>query len=170
MQLGRKPLLLIGLPLALTVSATASLSATTTTVLNVTSTVVAACTNLSTSPISFPPVASPIPADFDATGNIIITCTAGTPFTIALDGANRTPGTGINNMKDGVGSSLSYTIYAPGLVGIQPWYGIGNLPGMVSAVGTGGPQSFIPTGRITAGQSGMRVGAYSDTISVVITF
>jgi spore coat protein U-like protein len=140
--------------------------------MNVSTTVVAACKNLSTTAISFPSVSSPVPANFDATGSVIVTCSAGTPFSIALDSPNLNSQNGNFVMVTGnLGIGLAYNVYAPGQIGTQLWgNGIANGTAVVNGIGTGVPLSFIATGRIISGQTGMQAGAYADQITVTISF
>ncbi|HET7085769.1 MAG TPA: spore coat U domain-containing protein [Rhizomicrobium sp.] len=104
------------------------------------------------------------------TGTTTITaaCTTGTPYTLGLDqgtfpGATVTTrgmtGTGVAPLNYGLFQDAAHTIN---------W---GNTPGVdtVAGTGTGTNQTFSVFGQIPAGQ-GPSPGAYSDTITVTLTF
>jgi spore coat protein U-like protein len=140
-----------------------SYAATTTGTFTVSSTVVATC-SVSASNLTF---GNYIGAQVDATTTIGVTCTNGSPYDIGLD-AGTAPGatTSTRQMVSG-GNTLNYSLFS-NAGRTANW---GNIVGTdtVNITGNGGLQNTTVYGRIPASQLSP-VGAYTDTITVTITF
>lgn len=97
--------------------------------------------------------------------NIFITCPSGTAYTVDLgsgQNAGQSPvaeaGRAMSNGTDYLGYDLYESVNAS-----TPWSGLGGT-------GSSNTQSIEVYGRIPAGQSGLSVGTYSDTVVVTVTY
>lgn len=150
------------------VAAPAASAATATTSFLVTLTVLNECVVLAT-PMVFGSIGV-VGNPGAATSVLTVTCTAGTPFSIALD-AGTAPDATIEARRlrnaDG-SSSVAYTLYQDASY-TALW---GNTVATTRAglTATGLPQPFTVYGRILAGQATAAPGAYTDTIGVVVTY
>jgi spore coat protein U-like protein len=97
------------------------------------------------------------------TGSAVVTATAGTPYTLALDN-------GLNvlssqrRLSDGSGHHLSYNLFSDS-ARTTAW----NNVTTVSGTGTALPQTYTIYGSIPANQSAP-TGVYSDTVTVTASF
>jgi spore coat protein U-like protein len=103
----------------------------------------------------------------DATGEVSVTCPDATPYTIGLDGGGGAAGPTNRRMSSG-GNLIPYGLYKDSARS-QHWGLVGESEGPVSDTGTGSLQLFQVYGRVPA-QTGPAPGAYSDVISVTVTF
>jgi spore coat protein U-like protein len=161
------------LTLTLTAACGWAYSGNSSTTMTVSATMASACSSVSATAISFGTLTSPIPANQDATGTISITCTSGTSYVVFMDSPSRSNGTGHYVLGNGSGGALIYDIFTPGGVAAGLYWGPGapgSQGGGFIGVGTGALQSLTATGRITAGQSSIPAGNYSDTINVSVVF
>ena len=105
----------------------------------------------------------------DATTTLAVTCTNGTPYTVALDAGIGTGATVAARQMTGVlaTSLLEYTLYRDA-ARTNLW---GVTTGTDTAAGTGNGllQTLTVYGRIPANQA-PAPGAYLDTVSVVLTY
>lgn len=158
----------LALAAGLTMAAPAALAATATTSFLVTLTVLNECVVVAT-PMVFGSL-SIVGNPGAATSTITVTCTARTPFSIALD-AGTAPGATIENrlLRNTDGSStVAYALYQDATYATL-W---GNTVGTTRTglTATGLPQPFTVYGRILAGQASAAPGAYTDTIGVTVTY
>lgn len=107
-------------------------------------------------------------ANVDQTSTLQVQCTNTTPYNIGFDnGAN---GTAVNarKMKGGPsGELVSYSIFSD--AGRVTNWGTTVGTDTVSAIGNGAAQSYTAYGRIPV-QTTPAPGAYSDTITVTVTY
>lgn len=101
----------------------------------------------------------------DATGNVAVTCTAGTAYTISLD--NGVTGTGPTARRMTLaGAYVTYGLYKDAARS-QPWGGSGGE--LVSGTGSGITEDVSVYGRVPA-QDTPAPGTYTDTIVVTVTY
>lgn len=135
--------------------------------LSVSATVTANCT-VSTTPVAFGSIDT-LGGNHDATGSVTVNCTNGASWSAAASpgsGAGATMAT--RRMTSGA-STLSYGLYTD--AGRTLIWGDGSTgTAAVAGTGTGSAQSFTVYGRVPFGQTTVRAGSYSDTVSVTITY
>ena len=160
--------LILGSPCVLAGTATATL--------NVTATVISACSVSVPTNVAFgnynPASGSPT----NATGTLNVTCTSSTPYQIAMDaGANASTAnnTTTRRMQAAGSRYLPYSLYLDS--GHTTIWGDGNNSSSLYptnstyANGTGVAQSYSIYGQITANQY-VAPGSYSDTVTVTVTY
>lgn len=107
-------------------------------------------------------------ASVTASAGLGLTCTAGTAYTVRLDGG-ATGNPDARRMRlGGVGpDTIDYALYQdPGRS--LPW---GNLPATsVGGVGDGAPTTLTVYGLVPGGQPPPAVGTYSDTVTVTVEY
>lgn len=132
----------------------------------VSATVLAACT-VSAENLAF---GDYISDSVQATSNIALTCTNGTPYTVALD-KGTSPNAGPNNRQmTGGGSAPQYLDYALYQDVSQSIYW-GDNPNVSTQDGTGtGSQSTLTVYGLIPAQQRVTSGSYSDTITITITY
>lgn len=142
---------------------------------NVTATVVASCSVGTVSDLAFgnydptQPIAA---GNGQAQTSIGVTCTNGTPYTVALGyGANG--GTSANRvMSDGT-NTLDFNLYTDNTYGTI-WYNATDCQSSASncdsGTGSGSSQSYNVYGQITSGQNPVPSTGYTDTITVTVTY
>lgn len=144
-----------------------------TTTFQVTATVVKSCSIDSASTLAFGnynPISS---TPLDQTSSIVVRCTNGTPYTLALNGGTTTGGTIAGRlMTTGAVNTLSYQLYTNS--GRTTVWGDGTLgSSTVTGTGTGvlvaNEQTLTVYGRIPINQTSA-IGTYSDTITATLTF
>jgi spore coat protein U-like protein len=105
-----------------------------------------------------------------ATGSIVVQCTLGDTFTIALNGGSTT-GTITNRemvIQGGGSSVVHYGLYTS--ASYATTWGDGVTGGStVGAATTGANQTFVVYGQVPA-QSTPTAGAYADTVTATITY
>lgn len=142
-------------------------AATETTSFTVSATVTDTCQSLTADNINFGnynPLAS---SNTDATGNIQITCTNNTSYSIALS-AGGSGSYSTRQLSDGSSNNLNYNLYTSSSYNSIWGDGTGNSDA-VNQTGTGSQDTVTVYGRITAGQS-VANASYSDTITVTVTY
>lgn len=146
----------------------AAQAATATTTLDVSASVGTVC-SVATTPVSFGTV-DPA-AGGSTTGAVDVTCTVGTPYTIALD-----MGGGYNGswrtMNDGLANTLQYGLYDP--TGTTEWSDVGygdTYPwgAPVAGTATGATDSIVVNATVLGGQIAP-VGVYSDVVNVTVNY
>lgn len=104
-------------------------------------------------------------ANVDSSGQVSVTCTNGTPYTVALDGGGAAAPPTARKMSKG-GETITYGIYRDA-ARTQPW---GDTVGsMGGGTGSGAAQSLVTYGRVPA-QGTPSPGTYSDTVVVTVTY
>jgi spore coat protein U-like protein len=146
----------------------AAVAATASSTMNVTATVTANCT-VSTTALAFGSVDTISGADVDSTGSLSIRCTNGTAWT-ATAGVGAGAGASYANRRMTSGANLlNYNIYTTA-ARVTVW---GNNAGgtqWIAGTGTGAAQAVTVYGRVSAGQTSVPAGAYTDTVAVTITY
>ncbi|UNK56751.1 spore coat U domain-containing protein [Pseudoxanthomonas daejeonensis] len=109
--------------------------------------------------------------DVDATGTLVVTCTSGTPYTIALNAGSyggATVTTRRMHNGTGVGVSVPYTLYR-NTGRTQNW---GNTAGTdtVAGTGNGNAQNVSVYGRVLSADTNVPAGTYADTITATINY
>ena len=101
-------------------------------------------------------------AQADATGSIVVSCSSGTLYLLAMDGGSNY--SGVRRMANGPGQYLTYDIY-PSSARTVP------LGGSVSAslVSDGTAQTFYAYGRVPAQTAGGS-GNFTDTLTFTVTY
>lgn len=144
-------------------SGTAS-AATATGTLTVSATVLSACT-VTGSSLAFGSYTS---AQLDASATVNVVCTNGTPYNVGMDAGTGTGATtSVRKMTGSVAGTLSYALYKDSSHTTN-W---GNTVGTDTATGNGSGISQVLNvyGRISSGQNA-NIGAYSDTITITLTY
>ncbi len=122
--------------------------------------------NVSASGVAFG-VLSILEFAVDAAGEISVTCPGGMPYTIGLDGGQAADGPSNHRLSSG-SNLIPYGLYKDSTRS-QHWGQEGDSEGPVSDTGTGSLQLFQVYGRVPA-QTAPTPGAYSDVISVTVTY
>lgn len=132
--------------------------------LNISATVVSTCA-VGTTPIDFGNYDG---SQVDTTGQVIVTCNNGVPYTVALDGGLNTDGAN-RLLSNGVGGLLPYRLTYVGVdwgdTGVTDTFA-GNP---VASAGTGTPEAFNVEARLFANQDAPP-GVYTDTVTVTVAF
>jgi spore coat protein U-like protein len=159
--------LLIALVLALW--GTASLAATTTTTFGVSATVVDSC-SVSATALGFGNVdpVSLAGTAVDATTTVDVTCANGTAYDVGLDAGTATGATVTTRQMTSGANTLNYALYSDS--GRTTNWGNTVATDTVTGTGDGTAQSLTVYGRIPSGQGTVPTGAYSDTITVTVTY
>jgi len=160
---------LIAAPLLLQPAAPAR-AATATATIAVTATVLSLCA-VTALPLAFGNYAST--ANSDATTTVTVLCTAGTPFTVALDaGAGTGATTTVRRLGNPLSAAtpLSYGLFRDA-ARTQNWGNTttGTAGDVVAGIGTVLPIPLTVYGRIPSGQN-VGTGAYTDTVNVTLTY
>ena len=150
----------------------AARAATATDSLSVQMTITAAC-SVTGGTLDFGSVAAGTIAQTSATSTISVTCTSGSPYSIALGGGQNAGGAGINGRKMKRGSNpemITYQLYRDAAFtqvwGEDPTPTTGNT---VNQSGTGSAQTIAVHGRVPS-QSVTAAGTYTDTVSITLTY
>ena len=144
---------------------TPSQATTATATFNVSLAITASCT-VSATPLAFGSTGV-IGANIDNTSTVNVTCTNTTPYNVGLDAGTGTGATVTTREMTAGGATVNYTLYQnPGRSTI--W---GNTVGTdtVGGTGNGSAQALTVYGRVPS-QSTPAPGAYSDTITVTVTY
>lgn len=137
--------------------------------LSVTATVTGACI-VATLPVAFGLYDPTAVTDDTAAGTVTVTCTLGTPYTVALDaGANESAAGDITTRRMLANTSdyLSYQLYKE--VGRTSVWGDTGTDRVTGQSGLGLPQAITVYGTIPKNQN-VAAGAYLDTVLVTVTY
>lgn len=141
-----------------------------TTTFGVAATVEDAC-QLSASPLAFGAFDTAVAnTNKDAETTIDVTCSNGTPYNIGLDAGGASLATvSTRQMTGGTGTDLlDYALYSD--TGRTSNWGETVATDTVADTGSGLSQVKTVYGRIPSGQATAPTGAYSDTITVTVTY
>lgn len=143
------------------------LAATTTSTFTVSITLVATCTINSASALNFGGSVGVLSSNIDQTSTVSVTCSNTTPYNIGLDAGTASGATVTTRKMSSGGNSVNYSLYSDSGRATN-W---GNTVGTdtVSATGNGAAQSYTVYGRVPS-QSTPAPGAYTDTITVTVTY
>ncbi len=104
----------------------------------------------------------------DATSNILVTCTSGLAYTVALDGGTNTATVNARAMTDGLTHNLSYALYTAS--NHSTLWGDGTLTtSTVGGTGNGAAQTLPVYGRIPVSQF-VSAGSYTDSVGVTVNY
>ena len=106
-------------------------------------------------------------ANVDATGQVTVTCTPSTAYTVSLNGGT-TGGTPTNRKMSKGAERVTYGLYKD-LARSQPWGDAGTPGSTVAGTGTGTAQALTVYGRVSP-QATPSAGVYTDTVVVTITY
>ena len=142
-------------------------AATATTTFPVTTTVLTACT-VTALPLSFTSYNPTLGSDTDSTTTMAVLCTAGTPYTVALDKGVNGASVSTRKMILTAGSDLlPYQLFTD--TGRTGNWGTTIGTDTVAGSATGILQTLTVYGRIPAGAS-VPAGAYTDTVTISINY
>ena len=145
-------------------------AATSTAPIGVSATVIAACA-LGTSTLAFGAF-TPGGSALNANGSLIITCTNGDNYTIALNagsGSGATIPIRVLTQPTAPTGKLQYTIYTT--TARTTVWGNGTTGSTVAGTGSGVAQTITVPGTIFAGQGGTATpGNYTDSVTITVTF
>jgi spore coat protein U-like protein len=132
---------------------------------NVTAFAAPSC-NVSAATLDFG-LASGLAGAIDGVSTMTVTCSAGTPFSIALNGGNAGAVDPVQRKMSKGGEQISYGLYRD-VARLLPW---GETVGVdiLSGVGDGAAQPVTVYGRVPA-QATPSPGTYTDTIVVTLTY
>ncbi|MGB4118196.1 MAG: spore coat U domain-containing protein [Polaromonas sp.] len=144
-------------------------AATATGPMTVTATVAATCA-VGASTLAFPGATSAAIAagNIDATGDVSVNCTTGSPYTVSLNaGAGAGATLAIRKMTSAA-LTLNYTVFTS--AARTTIWGDGIAPSLtVSGIGSGASQSIPAYGRIFSGQI-VPAATYTDTVNVTVSY
>jgi spore coat protein U-like protein len=147
--------------------APSSFAGTKTATFQVSLTVQADC-SISANPLAFGSTGV-IDTNLDQTSSLSVTCTKGTPYTVALDAGTGTGSTIAERQMGNAGAtaSVKYNIYRDE-ARTQVW---GQLSGIdtIGATGTGDAQSINVYGRVPA-QTAPVADTYTSTVTATVAF
>jgi spore coat protein U-like protein len=106
----------------------------------------------------------------DGTSTISVTCSNTTPYDVGLSAGGATGATVSSRMMTHTDatSTLAYALYSD--AGRTTNWGETVATDTVAGTGTGAAQSLTVYGSVAAGQETAKVGAYSDTVTVTVTY
>jgi spore coat protein U domain-containing protein, fimbrial subunit CupE1/2/3/6 len=132
---------------------------------NVTALVAPSC-NVSATTLNFG-LASGLSSAIDGVSTLTVTCSTGTPFSIALNGGNAAAVDPVQRRMSKGGEQVTYGLYQDAARAL-PW---GETVGVniLSGVGDGSGQAVTVYGRVPA-QATPSPGTYTDTIIVTLTY
>jgi len=108
-----------------------------------------------------------IASNLDMTSSIVVLCTNATPYTVGLSAGTGSGATVATRILTNGSATLPYSIYQD-VARSQVW-GITTGVDTQSGAGTGSNQTFTAYGRVPPA-SNLTAGAYTDTVSVTVTY
>ncbi|HEY9552644.1 Csu type fimbrial protein [Allosphingosinicella sp.] len=143
--------------------------AATTDTLDVSATVTSNC-NVSAGTVAFGDVDVTTGAAVDGTGTISVTCTSGTAWSAAADaGAGTGASLATRKMANGA-NLLNYALYTDS-ARTNIWGDAADASTVkVTGTGTGSAQSTTIYGSVLASQTSLPAGAYTDTVTVTVSY
>jgi spore coat protein U-like protein len=141
------------------------LAATTTTTFNVSLTITSNCT-VSATAMAFG-TSGIIAANIDASSTVTVTCTNTTPYSVGLDAGTGSGATVTTRKMTSGGATVDYSLYQDN--GRSTIWGNTVGTNTVGGTGNGSGQALTVYGRVPS-QSTPAPGAYSDTITVTVTY
>lgn len=107
--------------------------------------------------------------DVDATGTLVVTCTNGTPYTIALNAGTYSGATVTSRRMSSGSSNVPYSLYRDSNR-TENWGNTGAAD-MVAGTGDGNAQNISVYGRVLSADTvGASAGTYTDTITATINY
>ena len=117
---------------------------------------------------------NPLAADLDVNTQVLVRCTNGTGYTVALNRGTGTATIAKREMTDGSGNKMNYNLYTT--AGRTTIFGDGTggtatKTGTGTGIGAGQAQTVDIFGRIPTGQDTLPIGTYTEpTITVTVTY
>ena len=147
-----------------------AMAATATGSLSTSATVTSNCV-VSTTAVAFGDVDVTGGSNVDGTGGLSVTCTSGTAWTATADaGAGTGASLATRKMTKGT-DLLTYVLYTDSARTSVWGDGVtAGATGTFTGTGTGSPQASTIYGRVPSGQTSLPAGAYSDTVTVTVTY
>jgi len=152
------------------ISSDSSVAATATANLQVTATVGANCT-ISTATVAFgayDPIVANASSNLDGLGRVTVTCTKGTPATIALGPGANASGSQRNMKRTSGADLLAYGLYQDSARS-RAWGNSGAGLFSAGAAPSKDARNFDVFGRIPSGQD-VSAGDYNDTVVATVNF
>ena len=142
-------------------------AATTTATFGVSITILKACAITSASAMAFGSNSNSLTTNTDTTSAISVLCTATTPYNIGLDQGTTSGSTVASRKMVSGASTVNYALYSDA-ARTSNW---GNTVGTdtVAGTGTGLPVATTVYGRVPV-QTAPAAGAYTDTVTVTVTY
>ncbi|MEA2858776.1 MAG: hypothetical protein QOC72_815 [Methylobacteriaceae bacterium] len=153
-------------PLILAGSMTAANATSTTNTFSIQLTISASCAISSASSLNFG-TSGVIATAINQTSTLQVQCTSTTPYDIGLNAGTATGATVTSRKMTSGSNTISYSLFSDS--GMTTNWGQTIGTDTVSSTGTGGTQSFTVYAQVPA-QSTPAPGAYSDTITVTVTY
>jgi spore coat protein U-like protein len=152
---------------ALSFSPSNSYAATATASIVVSATVLSICIAAAT-PLAFGNYDSSAGTATTTTASVIVTCTNGTPYSVALGAGNGTGATVAQRVMTNGSNTLNYNLYTTS--GYSSIWGNGTLS-TVTQSGTAGltPTTYTVYGKIPANQY-VTSGVYGDSVTATVTY
>jgi spore coat protein U-like protein len=144
----------------------AASAGTTTSTFGVTMTITADCLINSTATLAFTS-SGVIAANHDTSSPLVVQCTNTTPYTVALNKGSTTGGTILQRLLVNGAATINYNIYTDTPGGTL--WGDGTNGVTVGGTGNGAAQTITVFGRVPV-QTTPAPGAYTDTVTVTVTF
>jgi spore coat protein U-like protein len=127
------------------------------------------CAGVSTTPVDFGPYnARTGGGPVDGQGSVSVDCDAGTAFDVALDPGQSGGFSPRRMARTGGGYQLDYNLYLDA-ARVQVWGDGTGVTVTQSGVGAATPRNYTVYGRIPPLQN-VGVGAYSDSVTVTVTY
>ena len=143
-------------------------ASTATDTIDVSATVTSNCV-VTANPIAFGNVDVTAGSNVDGSGTISVTCTSGTAWAAAADkGAGGATATLSDRKMQNGANLLSYSLYTDSAGGTL--WGDGTTGSTIGDTGSGVAQSKTFYGRVPSGQTSLPAGAYTDTVTVTVTY
>ena len=156
-------------------AAGAAEAATATTNMTVQMTVAASCTVSATTLDFGTQTLTNIGVNIDASSQLTVTCSNSAPYNIAMNAGANDAGGGITARKMLIGGggteTIAYQLYRDAArTLVWGFTTSGGGADVVTGTGTGAAQSIDVYGRVPAGQNGIKIGTYTDTITVTVNY
>lgn len=104
----------------------------------------------------------------DATSTIDVTCTNGTAYDVGLDAGTTGATVDARQMTDGSTNTLDYSLFSDSTRSTN--WGDTIDTDTVAGTGNGTAQTLTVYGRVPSGQNTVKAGAYTDTVTVTLTY
>ena len=159
----------LGLAAVAAVASTPALAATTTNTMPVSVNVINSCT-VSATPMAFGTPVAIGGANIDTTSTIALACTNGATYVVALDmGLNAASGQRYLSNGAATPVTIPYSVYRDA-GRTSTWGSITGTDTVAGTAGTSGLVTLTAFGRIPASAPSVGAGAYTDTVTVTVTF
>ncbi|MBN1379587.1 MAG: spore coat U domain-containing protein [Gammaproteobacteria bacterium] len=147
----------------------AATAATTTTTFSVTATVIDSC-SVSAATLAFGNIDPIVLASTatDATTTVTVTCSNGTTYDVGLDAGTGSGANTTTRVLTSGANTMNYQMFSDG--GRTTNWGDTVSTDTVAGTGNGAGQALTVYARVPSGQGTVVTGAYTDTITVTVTY